>query len=231
MMEYPDDSILHKLLSLNQKGSLPLMTCYYNFIYIMLLFIFVAPFALIAEDPARTEYNAGVKLATQGNFPSAKSAFQKALEIDSLYVPALLNLSIVENVISRELEEEAALHYFNAIEWGNRDSLDMKIQELSKALAINPKFALAYNERGIALAKSFEYERAIVDYDSALSLMPESAVINFNKALSCDNVDRYTEARDAYINFLNNTTPDYAWYIIYARKRINEINQAENQNN
>jgi tetratricopeptide (TPR) repeat protein len=206
------------------------MSYCHNFLFLLSL-MFVVPFALIAQDAARTEYNAGVKLATQGNFPSAKAAFQKALEIDSLYIPALLNLSIVDNVISQELEEEAALHYFNAIEWGNRDSLDMKIHELSQALAINPKFALAYNERGIAFAKSFEYERAIVDYDSALSLMPESAVINFNKALSCDNAVRYTEARDAYIRFLNNTPPDYTWYIIYARKRVLEINQADSQKN
>jgi len=204
------------------------MSCCHNLIFILL---FVFPFSLIGEDAARVEYDAGLKLATQGNFPSAKSAFQKALDIDSLYVPAQLNLSIVESILSQQLQEEAALHYFNAIEWGNRDSLEMKISELSKALEINSEFALAYNERGIALAKIFEFDRAIVDYDSALSLVPESAVFYFNKALSCDNAVRYDEARDAYLSFLNYTPPDYTWYIIYARKRIVEINQSESQKN
>ena len=206
------------------------MTCCHNLIFILLLLL-ILPFTLIAGDSARLEYDAGVKLATQGNFSSAKTAFQKALDIDSLYVPAQLNLNIVEKVLSQQLQEEAALHYFSAIEWGNRDSLKMKISELSKALEINPEFALAYNERGIALAKTSEYERAIVDYDSALSLMPESSIIYFNKALSCDNSVKYVEARDAYFNFLNYTTPDYTWYIIYARKRVHEINQTEGQKN
>jgi tetratricopeptide (TPR) repeat protein len=204
------------------------MTCYNN-LFIVLLILSVFSLTLHAQDSARIEYNAGVKLATQGNFSSAKSSFQNALEIDSLYVPALLNLGIVESVISQELEEKAALHYFSAIEWGNRDSLEMKIGELNKALEINPNFALAYNERGITYAKFLEFELAIVDYDSALSLMPESPVIHFNKALSCDNAVRYNEARDAYISFLNYAPIDYTWYIIYARKRIHEINQGESQ--
>ena len=103
--------------------------------------------------------------------------------------------------------------------------LEKKIEALSKALEINPDFSLAYNERGIAFAKTFKYERAIVDYDSALIRMPESAVIYFNKALSCDNAARFEEAREAYIHFLKFTHPAYTWYIIYANKRIVEINQ------
>jgi tetratricopeptide (TPR) repeat protein len=199
----------------------------HSILTLSLLFGLIVAFSSEAEDSARIEYNAGVELAIQGDFHSAKSAFQKSLEIDSLFVPADLNLSIVEKVLSQELQKDAALHYFNAIEWGNRDSLEMKISELSKALEINPKFALAYNERGIAHAKIFKFERAITDYDSALALMPESPIFHFNKALSCDNAVRYIDARDSYASFLRYTPPEYTWYIIYAKKRIVEINKSE----
>jgi tetratricopeptide (TPR) repeat protein len=196
---------------------------YFNIFFLSILILL--PLSVLSEESARVAYDSGVLLAAQGNFSSAKSSFQKALQIDSLFVPAKLNLSIVEDVLAQRLEDEAALHYFNAIEWGNRDSLEMKINELSRALEINPRFGLAYNERGIAFAKVFDFERAINDYDSALTLLPEAPEIYFNKALSCDNNTSFNEARDAYIKFLEFTPPNYDWYIIYARKRIHEINQ------
>jgi len=200
------------------------MVFYHIHIFLLSIFLFI-PLTLFSEESARVAYDSGVMLAAQGNFVSAKSSFHKALQIDSLFVPAKLNLSIVEDVLARRLEDEAAQHYFNAIEWGNQDSLEMKIKELSRALEINPKFGLAYNERGIAFAKVFDFERAINDYDSALTFLPEAPEIYFNKALSCDNSARFAESRESYLKFLDYTPPYYDWYIIYARKRIHEINQ------
>jgi tetratricopeptide (TPR) repeat protein len=132
-------------------------------------------------------------------------------------------------VDSLKIDDSATVHYFKAIDYGNRDSISAKINELNEAIQLNPDFGLAYNERGIAWAKMMKFEEAIANYDMAILYLPESPEVYFNKALSCDNIERYNDAQSAYYKFLEHTPQDYLWYIIYARKRIHEINQLNDQ--
>jgi len=200
-------------------------------IFITLFIFFIMPLIILAQapDPAKLSYNRAIQFAVDGDFSLARSAFQETLGIDSLYIPAKLNLTVIDDVDSLKIDKTAALHYFRAIELGNRDSLSAKIEQLDKAIQGSPDFGLAYNERGISWAKIMEYEEAIANYDQAILYLPESPEIYFNKALSCDNIEKFTDAQSAYLKFLEYTPQDYLWYIIYARKRIHEINQLNAQ--
>ncbi len=179
--------------------------------------------SLYGQDDARQVYNQAVTSAIEGDFETAGTRFKRALEIDSLYVPAKLNLKVVLDVIGKKLPPAAVIYYFKAIYFENLDSLDKKMMELDKALSVSPEFGLAYNERGITWAKKQEFAKAIDDYNRALLILPDYPEIYFNKALSCDNAQRFAEAREAYRKFLEHVPTSYAWYIIYARKRIWEM--------
>ena len=47
------------------------------------------------------------------------------------------------------------------------------IAEYSKAIALNPKYAIAYYNRGISYNNKGKYDKAIHDYNVALSLNPK----------------------------------------------------------
>ncbi len=184
--------------------------------------------SLSGQSQARAVYDLGVNHGTMGDFQAAKVAFEKAFKIDSLFVPAKLNLIIVNDVLDNKIEETAAIFYFQGIASGNINDIENKIEMLNEAINQDPNFGLAYNERGIAYAKNKQYPEAIQDYNTALKFYTDSPEIYFNKALSCDKLERLEEAQQAYENFLQFTNPSYTWYIIYARKRIYEIKNSLN---
>lgn len=55
------------------------------------------------------------------------------------------------------------------------------IPEFDKALRLNPRYAEAYNARGVTFNELAQYERALKDYDAALSLNPKYAEAYFNR--------------------------------------------------
>jgi tetratricopeptide (TPR) repeat protein len=60
---------------------------------------------------------------------------------------------------------------------------DRVIAEYDRAIALNPKSAKAYFNRGNAYAAKKEYDRAIADYTDAIRLNPKSAITYKNRGL------------------------------------------------
>jgi tetratricopeptide (TPR) repeat protein len=59
---------------------------------------------------------------------------------------------------------------------------DERIAACSGLISVNPKFAGAYNNRGVAYAAKGDYERAIADYDQAIRLDPANGPARRNRA-------------------------------------------------
>jgi tetratricopeptide (TPR) repeat protein len=66
------------------------------------------------------------------------------------------------------------------------------IEQFDRALFINPMFAEASNNRGIAYAVKGEYDRAIDDFNKALEINPKHAEAYYNRGLA------YAQGKDAY---------------------------------
>jgi len=62
--------------------------------------------------------------------------------------------------------------------------LDRKIMELGHAIALNPKHANAYRERGLLYGQKRDYDHAIEDLDRALSLTPNDARAHYLRGLA-----------------------------------------------
>ena len=87
--------------------------------------------------------------------------------------PTLLAMFTALLVSSRAFGEDDAqtykdrgiAHYF-------KNDYDRAIADYTKAIGLDPKYALAYHYRGIAYWRSKEYDRAIGDFIDAIRLDP-----------------------------------------------------------
>jgi tetratricopeptide (TPR) repeat protein len=70
------------------------------------------------------------------------------------------------------------------------------IEYYDKALKIDPKYALALNNKGLALDKLGKYNEAIQSYDKALEIDPKYALALNNKGLALNKLqDTKSEQR------------------------------------
>jgi tetratricopeptide (TPR) repeat protein len=58
------------------------------------------------------------------------------------------------------------------------------IADHDRAIALNPDFAVTYNNRGVARNLRSEYDRAIIDFDKALALDPGLAEAYLNRGIA-----------------------------------------------
>jgi tetratricopeptide (TPR) repeat protein len=63
------------------------------------------------------------------------------------------------------------------------ENADKAIDNYSKAIKINPKFAKAYNNRGIAYIWKKQYDLAIADFNKAIELDPKNGKAYNNRAI------------------------------------------------
>ena len=87
---------------------------------------------------------------------------------------------------------------------------------------INPSDAEAFFNRGIAYADIGEYDRAISDYDRALTINSKDANAFYHKAVSCELTGRVGEAIQAYGQFIKLARPGNL-HLEGVRKRIREL--------
>ncbi len=58
------------------------------------------------------------------------------------------------------------------------------IGEYTKALKMNPSYAIAYCNRGMAHAKNGHYEKAVADYNKALNIDPKHSTTYYNRGIA-----------------------------------------------
>jgi tetratricopeptide (TPR) repeat protein len=83
---------------------------------------------------------------------------------------------------------------------------------LDRALALNPKEALAWYNKGLALGRLGRYEVALACYDHALALNPQLAQAWYNKGVRLASLGRHEEALACYDRALAHNPQDpEAW--------------------
>ena len=97
------------------------------------------------------------------------------------FQPALTAIFVVAFMISSVAHAEDAETYYNrGVDYYNQKQYESAIQCYTKAIELNPNFAMAYNNRGAVYNELKQYERAIQDYDKAIELNPNLATAYTN---------------------------------------------------
>ena len=87
------------------------------------------------------------------------------------------------------------------------------IRSYDKAIELDPKYALAWNNKGSALGYQENYDEAIKCYDEAVRLDPNYAVAKYNKGVIFSIQYKYNEAIKCYDEAIKiDTNYVDAWY-------------------
>jgi tetratricopeptide (TPR) repeat protein len=118
----------------------------------------------------------------------------------------LVNLLVLVSLsgAGAALAATAGSHYTKGVEFFKKRYYDQAIQEFTKAVEINPKFAKAYAVRGVIYAAQGRFNEAMADSDKALEINPRLALAYETRALG------YYAKR----NF------DKAWYDVHKAERL-----------
>jgi tetratricopeptide (TPR) repeat protein len=102
-----------------------------------------------------------------------------------------------------------------AAEWSNiglaaykAGNYDDAIKDYSKAIELDPKYSIAFFNRGHALSKIENYEQAIVDYTKAIELDTKFTVAYNNRGYSYRKMGNYQQAIKDF-NKAIELNPDY----------------------
>ena len=138
----------------------------------VLIAFFVAVGLSYGQHTAEQISAKGVEYAADGKFQEAKQEFEKALKVDPLYEPAKEALEVIEDVVDQKIKSKTAIHLFKGQSYREKEQWDEAIAEYNIALEIDPKFTMAYNDRGIAYRWKGQHDQAISDHNKALDLNP-----------------------------------------------------------
>ncbi len=132
-------------------------------------------------------------------FEEAEYAGQRALELDPKS-PAVHNtLGLMFSSLANRQRDRAA----------HKQKLDQAIRHYHRALAIQPSYAQAHNNLGMALDDQGNFDEAIQHYRQALRIKPNYAQAHNNLGITLDNQGKSGEAIEHYEQALR-IRPDYA---------------------
>ena len=167
-------------------------------------------------------FNYGIALEKLKRPKEALLAYEKAIEINRDFAMAHNKKGDVLQALGKD--EEALIAYDVAISCkpdfatayfnrgtvlgnlGDYESSTAAAQKnyedaaksLKKAIALNPNYAEAHCNYGIALAKFNRHEEAISAYNRAIELEPNDAISRYNLGFSLEQLKKYEEAISAY---------------------------------
>jgi tetratricopeptide (TPR) repeat protein len=74
------------------------------------------------------------------------------------------------------------------------NNYEYKIENYSKAIALDPKFSNAYNNRGSNYGKMGKIKEALIDFNKAIELNPKNSFAYYNRGKFYAETERYQEA-------------------------------------
>jgi tetratricopeptide (TPR) repeat protein len=108
-----------------------------------------------------------------GGIDDAKAAFEAVKRGDYGMAIRLYTKAIASGDLSQE--NLCAAYNNRGTAWKNKGDYDRAIADYSKAIELDPQYALAYYNRGIAWKNKRDYGRAMADYNKLIELDPKEA--------------------------------------------------------
>lgn len=191
-----------------------------------------------------TYFDTGNEYFAKKQYVKAKEEFKAAYEMDPTMLPALLKLGIsyykanyfedsarvLDEYIKKDPKQAEAYYYMSQINRYNNEE-SKELQNLKKAVSLNPNYAIALNNIAIHSIRNRSYEEAITNLQKAVAANPEYYIAYVNLAGAYIYKGMLDEAQQALETALK-INPDY--YLIYYNMGViystkNKIEDAINQ--
>ena len=117
------------------------------------------------------------------------------MKILNLAFRRLAPLALLALALGGCVTSEAVSSYNKGVEARN---LDTKITHYTKAIAADPNFARAYNNRGNAYNRKGLYDKALADLTKAIELAPEDPAALVNRGIAYKNKGQFDRAIEDY---------------------------------
>ena len=148
----------------------------------------------LRPDYVNAYYNLGLDSIKCGAHDMAIAVLSKAIELESTFAEAYVNRGIA---YEKNGEVDAILRRYNVpvgmnpapsrcSETPYPTAMAVAIEDYNTAIALDPKLAEAYVNRGIALCKKEEIDVAIAEYSTAIMLKPDCTEAYINRGIVYD---------------------------------------------
>jgi tetratricopeptide (TPR) repeat protein len=135
--------------------------------------------------------------ATQDLFDLQDQIAQKILGQTQINVTAQERQEVRQNI--QVTSSLAAYEYFiRGVELQNNKSMNQAVIAYSKAIELDPRYAVAYYNRGLAYYDLKQYDKSIQDNNRAIELKPNYALAYNSRGLAYYNLKQYEKSLQDY---------------------------------
>lgn len=144
-------------------------------ILLILIMLFCPAFGCYAEDTIKivdvnARYQQGIAEAVLGDLISANVTFEKALVEDPGYRPASVCIKIIKDVENGKIKMGTAVSIFKSLDHSNKGQGSSALEEINKAIGLDPDYAVLYNERGIIRGNEGNFVESLADFYKAVAI-------------------------------------------------------------
>jgi tetratricopeptide (TPR) repeat protein len=157
---------------------------------------------------AKDYYSFGFARHKAGDREGAAVAYTRAIEMDPSYAAAYYNRACIYLVkknydglisdttmaLSLGHGSRANLLCLRGTGWAGKGDFDKALTDHNAAIAIDPSYALAYNNRGNDYYRKGDVARAIKDCDKSIELDPSSPLPWYNRGYAHFSLRKYSKA-------------------------------------
>lgn len=169
-------------------------------IFLLLINIFTATSGTYSQSPEEEMHLKGINYCVNGDFKSAKVAFEKALLLDSSYTKSKNCLDVVKALLLQKLKVEFGIQYFKAVSMINKVPLEQVVEEYSKAIEIEPNYFYAYCSRGSVYDALDKPGESLKDYEKSIWLNPNYADSYIGRGKAHKDLNQLDNAIEDFTN-------------------------------
>ena len=114
----------------------------------------------------------------------------------------ILAICLALGTVYAQQNKEENTHMRTAITYERKHMYDQAIEEINKAIEINPNDAIAYGMRGNAYLEKHQYDKAVFDLNKAIQINPNLAEIYGLRGATYFKQRNYTQAISDYKKFI-----------------------------
>ncbi len=160
---------------------------------------------LLEPDYFQAWNNLGFMYFLKGDYREALGYFNHALVVNPNYEQAIMNYQKTKEIVNGDLPARALELVEKS---GKIDSLELKIQNYRKAIALDSAYVEAWNNLGVAYYYYGYPDSAVSCLEKALELNPKYPQANNNLGFLYDLKRNYEKATACYLKALEQK-PDY----------------------